>query len=274
MRERTTVTGMHPLIWRQTPRRLHLVPCLYQKSILDMIQKFKWHLEREFIYNSSRWSVQESFGSSTAAISLSVIVLLAPLGFADSAHGSIPLDNRNTYQSQEEQRLQALLQLGIPVAPLEDQDRGQGKARQTVSLQQTVTNIMASMEAASDASRKGDFLKALGIYTKIVNDYPDLAVTERARISRGLILYQVGEVDDALLALEDEEVVLRGSPEVNAALSVIIYAERPRQRARSETLWAAATSLDGRWSDVEWVEKEKGWPPRMISALQRFLSLT
>lgn len=49
-----------------------------------------------------------------------------------------------------------------------------------------------------------------------------------------LCLSQVGRTSDAILALEDEEVALRGSAEVHAALAALMYTERPSLKFRAE----------------------------------------
>ena len=38
--------------------------------------------------------------------------------------------------------------------------------------------------------------------------------------------------------------------------------------------WNIATVFDRRYEDVEWVRREKHWPPRAIKALQKFLALS
>lgn len=80
-------------------------------------------------------------------------------------------------------------------------------------------------------------------------------------------------MSEALLELEDEEVSLRGYPEVHVALAAIMYAERPGQIARVEAQWELATEFDTRYTDVNWVARQKHWPPKMIDALNRFLLL-
>ncbi len=60
----------------------------------------------------------------------------------------------------------------------------------------------------------GRLLQALQKYTTIVKEHSDLALAERARIKRALMLYETGAVEQALLELEDEEVALRGNAEV------------------------------------------------------------
>jgi hypothetical protein len=142
------------------------------------------------------------------------------------------------------------------------------------SVRDEVDAIIAITNDATSAIDRGEWQLALDDYSLIVGRYPDLALAERARVPRALLLYQVGRVEDALLALEDEEVALVGSAEVHAALAAVLYAERPAQRERAEQQWAVATAFDGRWADAEWVRSERKWPPRMVTALQRFLTLT
>ncbi len=48
-----------------------------------------------------------------------------------------------------------------------------------------------------------------------MKEHSDLALAERARIKRALMLYETGAVEQALLELEDEEVALRGNAEVD-----------------------------------------------------------
>ena len=56
-----------------------------------------------------------------------------------------------------------------------------------------------------------------------MRQFPDFALAEYARVARALLLYQLGRTSDALLQLEDEEIILRGRPEVHAALAAMIY---------------------------------------------------
>ena len=68
--------------------------------------------------------------------------------------------------------------------------------------------------------------QALQHYTEITRRFPGLAITERARVKRALLLYEVGQVQQALAELDDEEIALRGYAEVHAALAAILYTER------------------------------------------------
>ena len=161
-------------------------------------------------------------------------------------------------------------------------------------------------------------MQALSHYDEIVHRFPDLAITEYARIHRAIFLYQTGNASRAILELEDEEVNMRGLAEaglhprllqkqlfvdyaaymmfvplgaadtifpwagrsllimrmqVHAALACILHAERPREVWRAESQWEIASEFDTRFGDVQWVQAEKHWPPRLLAALQSFLNL-
>lgn len=110
-------------------------------------------------------------------------------------------------------------------------------------------------------------------YTLITHTYPDLAITQYAKIQRALLLYQVGQQSEAVLELEGEEADLRGNSEVHAALAAMFYAESPKQVNRAETQWEIAREFDQRYGDLQWVSKQRRWPPAMQVALANFLEL-
>lgn len=116
-------------------------------------------------------------------------------------------------------------------------------------------------------------LQALEVYTRIVKQFPGLAITNYARIERALMLYQVGNVSESILELQDLEASLRGLAEVHAALASIIYAERPSEVSYAEQQFDLASEFDSRYLDVKWVEREKHWPPAMLTALNKFALL-
>jgi hypothetical protein len=64
-----------------------------------------------------------------------------------------------------------------------------------------------------------------------------------------------------------------GNAQLHAALAVVVHATRPSQLARAESDWDYAVSLAPRFEDEGWVKTEKQWPPAMLAALHRFLSL-
>lgn len=116
-------------------------------------------------------------------------------------------------------------------------------------------------------------MQALDNYTEITKRFPELALTNYARIARALLLFQFGSRSQAILELEDLEASLRGLAEVHAALACMIYAEKPREVSYAEEQWDLASEFDTRYSDVQWVAAEKHWPPAMLDALDRFILL-
>jgi tetratricopeptide (TPR) repeat protein len=144
------------------------------------------------------------------------------------------------------------------------------KEEEPVSKQ--IQRVTALMEEARTAAEDGEWGSAIRANSEIIGRYPDLALAERARVARGLLLYQVGKPEEALLQLEDEEVALRGNAEVHAAVAVICY--DLGKTSQAEQQWNVATEFDSRYSDVYWVQKEKKWPPKMILALEKFLNLS
>jgi len=192
------------------------------------------------------------------------IALSALMAIPSPALASIPLSSP---PSGEQQRL-ALGQLGVNTRRPPEQNIN----TEEEPVSKKVERVMALMEEAKTASDDGDFSTALRAHSEIIARYPDLALAERARIARGLLLYQVGKPQEALLQLEDEEVALRGNAEVHAALAVIFYdLGKPVQ---AENQWNVASEFDSRYSDVYWVQKERHWPPKLIIALENFLNLS
>ncbi|KAK9860384.1 hypothetical protein WJX84_003486 [Apatococcus fuscideae] len=163
-----------------------------------------------------------------------------------------------------------MLCLRQPLAGLKPPQRTEASG---LSISDKIKAIKQLTARAEEAATSGEFDLALGCYNEIVQRFPDLAITEYARIHRAIFLYQTGNASRAILELEDEEVNLRGFAEVHAALACILHAERPQQVGRAESQWEIASEFDTRFSDIQWVQQEKHWPPRLLSALQSFLSL-
>lgn len=116
-------------------------------------------------------------------------------------------------------------------------------------------------------------VQALQLTTRIVDDFPDLAITNYARIRRALLLHQTGQTREAILELEGLESSLRGSAEVHTALAAVLYADDHSKLLRAETQFDLGADFDRRYADLKWVDREKHWPPRMLEALQHFLKL-
>ena len=139
-----------------------------------------------------------------------------------------------------------------------------------------IADAVALLAAAREAEDRGEYGSALATYTDVSERHRDLALAHRARLARALLLFQIGDREQALLELEDELVeVGAGNAPVHAALAVVLHAQRtgPLQLARAEDQWDAATRLSPRFEDKDWVAEHARWPPAMMAALGKWLAL-
>ena len=137
-----------------------------------------------------------------------------------------------------------------------------------------IADALQLLLKAKGDQANGEYAAALEGYNKVIQNYSDLALSERARVGRALMEYQLGMVTQALLHLNDEEIALRGDAEVHAALASVYYVEKPEEVSLAEEQWDIASEFDTRYSDLDFVQGEKHWPPRLVEALKAFLTLT
>ena len=96
---------------------------------------------------------------------------------------------------------------------------------------QLALSCLESARAAIDQGRDRD---ALRLYSYIASEFPDLALSQYARVGQALLTYEAGDASDAILELEDEAVAFVGSAEIHAALAALLYVERPGLAFRAE----------------------------------------
>ena len=138
----------------------------------------------------------------------------------------------------------------------------------------SIAEATARLTAAREAEDAGEYSRALQLYTEVCDKHRDLALVHRARLARALLLFQVGEREESLLALEDEVVdVGFGNADVRAALAVALHATRPAQVGRAEEEWDTATRYAPKFADEQWVRKTKRWPPKLMTCLHQWLTL-
>lgn len=97
---------------------------------------------------------------------------------------------------------------------------------------------------------------------------PDFAV---ARANLALVTYQIGEHQEALRQTRN---LVRKYPtfaDVRAAITAMLWVEG--QQGEAESNWVAAVGLDRRYQNLDWVAKIRRWPPAMVQALEKFLTL-
>lgn len=115
---------------------------------------------------------------------------------------------------------------------------------------------------------QGDWLAARSSFVAAADARPGFAM---ARSSAALSAFELGELDAAERELR---ALIRRHPlfaDARAALTALLW--RQGSRGEAESHWAAASGLDPRYRQEEWLLSVRRWPPVPIEALQQFLAL-
>jgi hypothetical protein len=206
-------------------------------------------------------------------VSLTCPILL--LGLLDSTVCSSAVASGLSRSQQK--AYDAFTQLDLPpVRETPEMLRTQREKEVMASSQREKSRIQTALRIFSTAEsdqKEGRYADALVGYESVITNYPDLALAERARVSRALMEYQMNKVSMAILHLKDEEIALRGDAEVHCALAAILYSERPYELNFAEEQYDVAMEFDTRYGSIDFVRDARHWPPRLVAALEKFLSL-
>uniref|UniRef100_A0A0E0MKF7 Tetratricopeptide repeat protein n=1 Tax=Oryza punctata TaxID=4537 RepID=A0A0E0MKF7_ORYPU len=143
----------------------------------------------------------------------------------------------------------------------------------SASVSRRVGEAVRLLDLGRDLQARGEFTAALASFTAVVSEYKDLSLSEYARVGRALVLYEVGDRDDAIAEMEDVSVALRGYPEIHAALAAALYADK-HAPLLAENQFAIATLLDPHYTDLAYVRDTKHWPPSLVDSLRHFITLS
>jgi DNA-binding SARP family transcriptional activator len=92
-----------------------------------------------------------------------------------------------------------------------------------------------------------------------------------ARSSAALSAFELGDLE---VAERELRALIRRHPlfaDARAALTALLW--RQGSRGEAESHWAAASGLDPRYRQEEWLLSVRRWPPVPVEALQQFLAL-
>ncbi|KAJ1685890.1 hypothetical protein LUZ63_017280 [Rhynchospora breviuscula] len=143
----------------------------------------------------------------------------------------------------------------------------------SADVSRRIDEAVELLDLARDLQAKGDFPQALLFFTQLIRDYKDFALTEYARVGRALVLYEIGDRDEAIAEMEDVSITLKGYPEIHAALAAALYADK-HAPLLAENQFTIATLLDPHYTDISYVRETKHWPPSLVSSLQHFITLS
>ncbi|MGC5196903.1 tetratricopeptide repeat protein [Aphanothece microscopica] len=116
---------------------------------------------------------------------------------------------------------------------------------------------------------RGDWRAARASFEAAAEARPGFAM---ARASAALAAFQLGDLETAERALR---ALIRRYPlfaDARAGLTALLWREGARGEAESH--WAAASGLDPRYRQGEWLRQTRRWPPDPVEALQQFLALS
>lgn len=116
---------------------------------------------------------------------------------------------------------------------------------------------------------QGFWQEALSDYQKAVEIVPNFAL---ARTNAALSVYQLGDCNGAIRELRNLVRKYPLFPDSRAALTAALWVAGLQGEAESN--WVAAVGLDRRYQDLNWVRNNRRWPPKMIEALEKFLTLS
>ena len=114
----------------------------------------------------------------------------------------------------------------------------------------------------------GDWPAARLVFEQAAEARPGFAM---ARSSAALAAFQVGDLAAAERELRN---LIRRYPlfaDSRAALTALLWQKGARGEAESH--WAAASGLDPRYRQGEWLLQSRRWPPKPVAALEQFLAL-
>ncbi|XP_073013858.1 uncharacterized protein [Typha latifolia] len=143
----------------------------------------------------------------------------------------------------------------------------------SATLSRRVSDAIRLLDLARDLQAKGDFPQALLCFTQVISDYKEFAFAEYARVGRALVLYEIGDRQEAIAEMEDVSISLKGYPEIHAALAAALYVDK-HAPLLAENQFTIATLLDPHYTDLSYVRETKHWPPSLVSSLQHFITLS
>ncbi|MGP0129576.1 MAG: tetratricopeptide repeat protein [cyanobacterium endosymbiont of Rhopalodia musculus] len=149
----------------------------------------------------------------------------------------------------------------------------QGKYQEAIINYNRVLEIapndaMAYNNRGNAQGSLGNWEQALKDYQTAVNIDPDFTF---AKANVALVFYQLGNTKEALKQIKNIIRKYPMFPDTRAALTAILW--DLGKQGEAESNWVATVGMDNRYQDLDWVTKVRRWPPRMITALDKFLNL-
>ncbi|MGC1308461.1 MAG: tetratricopeptide repeat protein [Phormidesmis sp.] len=121
---------------------------------------------------------------------------------------------------------------------------------------------------ANAEAGQGEWALAIADYQAAITLQPSFSL---AYGNYALALYQTEETAQAIQIMKSLVRKYPNFADMRAALTAALWAQG--RGGEAESNWVAVVGLDGRYKDLDWVRNIRRWPPRMVAALESFLTL-
>lgn len=115
---------------------------------------------------------------------------------------------------------------------------------------------------------QGDWDLAIADYEAAITLQPSFSL---AYGNYALALYQTGDTAKAIQIMKSLVRKYPSFADMRAALTAALWDQG--QQGEAESNWVAVVGLDNRYKDINWVSNVRRWPPKMVEALDKFLTL-
>ena len=135
-------------------------------------------------------------------------------------------------------------------------------------ISQDSKNFSALYNLANVEGSSSEWEKARDLFEKAALYNPGFAM---ARSSMALADFQLGNIEKSEKELKK---LIRRYPtfaDARAALTALSWSKG--ESGKAESNWIAVTELDPRYSDEEWLQQIRRWPPKPIKDLMNFIDL-
>lgn len=150
---------------------------------------------------------------------------------------------------------------------------GLGRYSDAIADYNRVLEIDPSDPAAYN--NRGNAEAGLGQWQDAIADYSKACDLARdfvfARANYALALYQTGKTEEAVRIMRNLVRKYPSFADMRAALTAALWEQGKHGEAESN--WVSVVGLDTRYKNLDWVKKIRRWPPVMVAALEKFLTL-
>jgi tetratricopeptide (TPR) repeat protein len=138
------------------------------------------------------------------------------------------------------------------------------------------TVLRLNPEDAAAYNNRGNAKAGLGQWQEALTDYQQAVAIDPqfafARVNSALAEYQLDHRQSAIRQFRNLTRRYPNFADARAALTAALWLEG--QPGEAESNWVAVAGLDPRYKDLDWVSQVRRWPPAMVGALEKFLTLS